>query len=292
VLLLALALALVAGCAAPSGATAKATPTATSAPPTPTATPTPTCANVLPGSTPINLAAHGFVYPITYPASTVSSTITTTASGTGLFTVYQFSACTPSATIGGVQSFYNTQLPALPHGWIGVTTFPADGGLMTACAAPCFWDPKGGDLYYIAFDQFSDHGNGVVTYRGRWAVFAIAAVPTCIANFTSGPPAQTGVFFIGGGTSGFPLPPFSDTAPDDAAGGFKGMDVCSPGNGATVTAFLNTEVPAAGWTKVNNNDPHCTNPSNCWTKGGQFWSWNPPIGDATDWVVSYRQPLP
>jgi hypothetical protein len=285
-----LVLLLVAGCSGPTGqTTAQASPTATAVPPT--ATPTPTCANLLPGSTAINLGAHGFVYPIAYPANTVSSAITMTASGTGLFTVYQFTACTPSTTVGGVQSFYNTQLPALPHGWIGVPTFPADGGLMTACSAPCFWDPKGGDLYYIVFDQFTDHGNGVVTYRGRWAVFAIAAVPTCIANFTSGPPAQTGVFFIGGGTSGFPLPPFSSTAPDDAAGGLRGMDVCSPGNGASVTTFLNIEVPAAGWTKVNNNDPHCTDTSNCWTKGGQFWSWSPPIADATDWIASFRQIL-
>jgi len=256
----------------------------------PTATPVPTCATALPGSTPINLQAHGFVYPIEYPASTVSGPITTTASGPGLFTVYQFMACTPGTTIGDVQSYYNTHLPALPHGWIGSTIFPADGGLMTPCSAPCMWDPKGGDFYYLVFDQFTNVGGGVVTYRGRWADFDISKQPTCNSNFTGGAPAQRNVYFIGGGTSGFPLPPASATVPDDAAGGLRGYDVCSSGTAASVSAFLTKEVPAAGWTKVQNNDPHCTNPANCWTRGGQFWSWGT-ITDPTDWIVSYRMPL-
>jgi len=270
------------------GGTLAPSATATS---TATATPAPSCAAALPGAAPIDLASHGFVYPMTYPANTVAGSIATTASGTGLFTVYQFSACTQGTSLTGVTSFYVAQLPALPHGWIGAQTFPDDGGLMTACGGACFWDPKGGPIYYLAFDQFTDRGGGVVTYRGRWAVFDDAALPSCNANFSSSA-AQRGVFFIGGGTSGFPLPPFSDTAPDDAAGGVKGLDVCSPGTAASVAQFLSKEVPAAGWTKVTTSDPHCTNPANCWTKGGQFWSWVPSIGDPADWVISYRQPFP
>lgn len=277
---------LLAACNASAGTTGGSTTSTATATTSPSATAVPTCAAALPGATPIDLAAHGFVYPITYPNGTVSGAITTTASGMGLFSVYQFTACTPGSSASAAARFYATQLPSLPHGWIGVPTFPADGGLMTPCSAPCFWDPKGGPLYYLVFDQFTDRGGGVVTYRGRWAVFDIAALPSCNANF-SAPEAQRGVFYIGGGTSGFPLPPFSDTVPDNASGGFQGEDICSPGTAASVTQFLTTEVPVAGWTKVTTSDPHCTNPANCWTKGGQFASWGT-IGDPTLWIVSSR----
>jgi len=91
--------ALLVGCSGSAGAGTGSTPTATTVP---SATPLPTCAAALPGSTPINLQAHGFVYPIVYPASTVGGTITTTASGPGLFTVYQFMACTPGTTSAAV----------------------------------------------------------------------------------------------------------------------------------------------------------------------------------------------
>jgi hypothetical protein len=257
--------------------------------PTATATAVPTCASALPGSSPIDLGAHDFVYPMAYPPNTVSAAISTTASGTGLFTVKQFTACTPATTISAVQSFYTTQLPALPHGWMGATFFPADGGLMTACGAPCFWNPKGGPIYYLVFDQFTDHGAGVVTYRGRWAAFDYSTVPTCSANFGPGNTgAQRDVFFVGSGATAFPVPPLSSIAPDDAAGGIRGYDVCSPGTAASVTAFLAKELPAGGWTKVTTSNAHCTNPSNCWTKGGQFWSWGA-ISDPTLWTISYRQ---
>lgn len=276
---------LVAGCGATTGA-GGATPTATA-----TATPVPTCTSAVPGASAIDLASHGFLYPITYPDKTLSSAISTTASGPGLFTVNQFTACTPGMAVDAVQSFYTSQLPALQHGWYTATTFPADGGLMTACSAPCFWNPKGGNIYYLVFDQFTDHGAGIVTYRGRWAVFDISTLPSCNSNFSpTNTAAQRQVFFVGSGDTAFPVPPLSSITPDDASGGLRGYDICSPGTAASVTAFLNKEVPADGWTKVTASDAHCTIASNCWTKGGQFWSWGT-ISDPKLWMISYRQPL-
>ncbi|HEX9069387.1 MAG TPA: hypothetical protein VF807_11520 [Ktedonobacterales bacterium] len=271
---------LAAGCGVTTGTTG----------PTATATVMPSCASALPGSSAIDLQAHGFVYPIVYPAGTVSAAISTTASGPGRFTVFQFIACTPATTVSAAQSFYIAQLPALPHGWMTAALFPADGGLMTACTAPCFWNPKGGSsVYYLVFDQFTDRGAGVVTYRGRWAVFDMATLPTCGANFTfSNPAAQQQVFFVGSGATAFPVPPFSSITPDDASGGVRGYDICSPGTAASVMAFLNAEVPADGWTKVTTSNARCINQANCWTKGGQFWSWGA-ISDPTLWLISYRQ---
>lgn len=255
----------------------------------PTATATSTCTTVLPGSAAIDLASHGFVYPITYPANTVSSTINSTASGAGLFTVNQFTACTPGTSVSAVKSFYNSQLPALQHGWSAATTFPADGGLMIACNAPCFSNAKGGNVYYLVFDQFADHGSGVVTYLGRWAVFDISTLPDCGSNFGPGNTgAKQQVYFVGSGDTAFPVPPLSSLAADDAAGGVRGYDVCSPGTAASVSAFLAKEVPADGWTKVTTSNAHCIVASNCWTKNGQVWSWNA-VGDPKLWTISFRQ---
>ncbi len=274
---------LVAGCGARTGS---GTPT-----PTNTSTPTPTCTSVLPGATAIDLASHGFIYPITYPTSTVSAPISVTASGPGLFTVSQFVACTPGTSASAVQSFYTAQLPTLQHGWYRATTFPADGGLMTACNSPCFWNPKAGDIYYLVFDQFTEHGAGIVTYRGRWAAFDYSTRPTCNANFSaSNPGAQRDVYFVGSGNTAFPVPPFSSIAQDNASGGLRGYDICSPGSATSVNAFLAKEVPAAGWTKVTTNDSHCTVAANCWTKAGQYWSWNV-VSDPTLWMISYRQSI-
>jgi hypothetical protein len=241
------------------------------------------------GSSPIDLSAHGLAYPITYPADTVGSALSVTASGPGLFTVNEFTACTPGTTVGAVQSFYNSQLPALQHGWMTTTEFPADGGLVTACSAPCFWDPKGINIDYLVFDQFTDHGAGVVTYRGRWADFDVSTLPSCSANFGPGNTgAQREIYFVGSGDTAFPIPPLSSIAPDDASGGVRGYDICSPGTAASVAAFLAKEVPADGWTKVTTSNPHCLNPANCWTKAGQFWSWGA-VGDPKLWTISYRQ---
>jgi hypothetical protein len=160
---------------------------------------------------------------------------------------------------------------------------------MTACSAPCFWNAKGGNYYSLVFDQFIDHGSGVVTYRGRWAVFDISTLPDCGSNFGAGNTgAQRDVFFVGTGATAFPVPPLSSIAADDAAGGVRGFDVCSPGTAASVNAFLAKEAPADGWTKVTTSNAHCIVTSNCWTKNGQVWSWN----SATDpklWMISFRQ---
>ncbi|MBF6592735.1 MAG: hypothetical protein IVW57_19665, partial [Ktedonobacterales bacterium] len=129
------ALLILAGCGAGSAQGGSATPTPSPTPsPTPTATPLPTCATVLPAGGTINLSAAGFAYLYSFPGSTTGTPPTLTASGIGLFTVHQFTACSPATSISGVQTYLNTQLPALPHGWITSSIFPSDGGLMGACS--------------------------------------------------------------------------------------------------------------------------------------------------------------
>jgi hypothetical protein len=160
---------------------------------------------------------------------------------------------------------------------------------MTACGAPCFSNAKGGDVYFLIFDQFADHGSGVVTYRGRWAAFDSSTLPNCGANFGPGNTgARQRVYFVGSGDTAFPVPPLSSIAADDAAGGVQGFDVCSPGTAASVAAFLAKEAPADGWTKVTTSNAHCIITSNCWTKNGQVWSWDA-VSDPQLWTISFRR---
>ena len=254
----------------------------------PTLTAQPTCASVLPGATTIDLQPEGFLYPIVFPSRTVGSAPQQVMSGSGLFTVYSFTACTADATIASAQSFYATELGALQHGWLDAQTFPADGGLMVNCGeARCWFNPKGGPLYYLIFDQYADKGAGVITYRARWAVSP--GFPTCGPNYSASGSARD-VYFLPGYTPALPLPPLSATTPDNAAGGLRGFDVCSPGTAQSVSAFMAKELPATGWTKVASNAA-CFYSAQCWQNGSAFVSWNV-AGDPLNWMIAWRAPLP
>lgn len=267
-----------------------ATPTATATPTTqPSATVAPTtCASVLPGSASINLGSYGFIYPIVFPPSTVGTAPQQTASGAGLFTVYSLSVCTPNTTVASVTSFFSSHLGALEHGWLDAQMFPADGGLMASCGeSACWFNPKGGPLYYLIFDQYTDKGNGIVTYRARWAVSP--EFSTCGTNYNS-QTAVRDVYFLPDYTPPLPLPPLSATVQDNASGGLRGYDICSPGTVQSVTAFMTKELPATGWTKIA-AVPACFYASECWQNGSTVISWDAG-SDPLNWHIAWRAALP
>ena len=267
------------------GAPGTTTPTAAATAPASPAN----CAAALPGSGPINLQQSGFVYPIAFPTSTVGTTVQQVISGTGLFTVSTFNACSPSTSVSAVQAFYAAQLPALQHGWSATPNFPADGGLMTSCGQACWSDAKGGPFYYLIFDHYKDQGNGIITYRARYAI--APAPPNCGSNFYGSPEAQDFIFFLPGSSPVFPLPPMSSTVVDDASGGIRGYDVCSPGAPTSIIAFMTKELPTTGWTRISGSDSHCVYSDECWKNGSEIISWSATGFSATDWHVAWRVPL-
>jgi hypothetical protein len=287
VILISLAFLLVSACGASGTGGTEPTPTATAARPTATPQNT-TCAPALPGAEPINLQPQGFLYPIVFPDGTVGTIPQRLISGPGLFAVYSFTVCSAETTPAGVKSFFSSHLGALPHGWLDAQTFPSDGGLMAACGAEqCWFNPKGGPLYYLLFDQYADKGNGVVIYRARWAVSP--DFPVCGPNFSASGSARD-VYFLPGYTPPLPLPPLSSTVPDDASGGLRGYDVCSPGTTQSVTAFMLKELPATGWSKITAN-PACFYSSQCWKNGSAVISWN--VGsDPLNWTLAWRAVQP
>jgi hypothetical protein len=262
-------------------------PTATAQPQL-TATVTPTCASVLPGATAINLHDQGFIYPIVFPSGSVGTPPQQASSGTGLFAVYHFTVCTPNTTPDGVTAFFSSQLGTLAHGWLDAQTFPADGGLMASCGGTrCWFNPKGGPLYYLVFDQYADKGNGVITYRARWAVSP--DFPACGSNFSISAAARD-VYFLPGYTPPVPLPPLSATVPDDAMGGVRGYDICSPGTAQSVNAFMLKELPATGWKKIA-AIPACIYAAQCWQNRSAVISWNTD-GGPLNWIIAWRAAQP
>lgn len=254
----------------------------------PTATEQPSCASVLPGAAAINLQQQGFLYPIVFPPSTVGTAPQQTSSGPGLFAVYSFTLCTPNTTTDAVASFFSSHLGALEHGWLDAQTFPADGGLMESCAGTrCWFNPKGGPLYYLIFDQYADKGNGVITYRARWAVSP--DFPKCGSNYGIAA-AVRDVYFLPGYTPQLPLPPLSSTVPDNASGGLRGYDICSPGTTQSVSAFMTRELPATGWSKIAAN-PACFYAAQCWQNGSAVLSWDAG-SDPVNWHIAWRAAQP
>lgn len=261
---------------------------ATNTPAAPTATPTPSCATLLPGAH-AAAAIAGFE-AVSFPAGTVVTGPTTSGAGAGQFTVTTYQACFTGMTnqvIGAFHDHNSIAATLLGSGWGVSTTFPYDAQLQTNCAGNCYDGAPSDPIQparYAGFDQVTDHGNSLITFRARLA--APPALPTCNSNFNTAalPGYQLTAF-------GMPLPPLSRAAGDDAAGGVRGEDICSPGTVASITAFLTTELPATGWATVPGSTTGCIFSANCWKKGTQVISYQ--VGtDPTNWVVAYRAPFP
>jgi len=252
--------------------------------PTPTATPQPaTCAQVqgFAAATPINIPNTQF------PDNTVATTPTKTAGGgAGQFTITEFDGCAPNNTPDLIVNSGKGPKPLaalLPfYGWDPSSpSFPTDGQLLTACPANQCFDYSSQHTRYLSVSNATQLANKLVTFHVRLA--APPPAPSCGPNFTGSPlhGYQTT------GQNGMPLPPLTLAAPDDASGGLRGLDLCSAGTVASITAFLNSALPATGW--AHGADSRCFFTAQCWTKGGNAISWS--VTSATDWMTAYRQPI-
>ena len=108
----------------------------------------------------------------------------------------------------------------------------------------------------------------------------VAAAPVCGSNFNgSGSQAYQGTLATAYGT--VPLPPLSRTVPNDASGGVRGFDICSAGTSASITAFMQQNLPAYGWTLVSSSGGIQT-----WKSGTGTINWSVP--DPLEWNINWR----
>lgn len=250
---------------------------------TPTATPQPkTCAEV-PG---FAAAAKINIPNAQFPDNSVGTTPTKTAGGgPGQFTITEFDGCAPNNTPDLVVNTGKGPKPLaalLPfYGWDPKSPFPADGQIFSPCAANQCFDFSSEHSRFLSVTNATQLANNLVTFHVRLA--APPPAPVCGSNFTNSPIPGYQLT----GQNGIPLPPLTRVAPDNASGGLRGQDQCSAGTVASITAFLNNALPAAGWTK--GADTRCIYAAQCWTKAGNAISWN--VTDPTNWMTAYRQPI-
>jgi hypothetical protein len=110
-----------------------------------------------------------------------------------------------------------------------------------------------------------------------------AAAPACGSNFNgSGIPAASqsyqSILTTTFGT--VPLPPESRTVPDDATGA-TGYAICSAGTAASITAFMEQNLPVYGWTLVSNSGG-----TESWQNSIGTINWSVP--DPLQWNLYWR----
>ena len=216
-------------------------------PPRPPRRPTPPSPRPAPRY-PASLEPHQSTSPTpSSPTNTVVTAPTSTGGGPGQFTVKEYYGCAPNTDVSltvqtgkGPEPFMHLQEF---YGWAPSATFPNDGEVQTACAANSCLDFGQEHSRFLSVTNATALPNSLVTFRLR--VTTAPAAPSCDSNFTNSPLKGYQL------TAAFnaPLPPLTLGAPDDASGGLRGEDLCGPGTVASITAFMNKALPAAGWTK-------------------------------------------
>jgi hypothetical protein len=126
----------------------------------------------------------------------------------------------------------------------------------------------------------------LIAPTGQCTPVAVPA-PACGTNFNgSGLPAASpsyqSILTTAFGT--VPLPPLSRTVENDAMGGLRGYDICSAGTAATITAFLEQNLPAYGWTLVSSSGG-----TESWKNSTGTINWSVP--DPLEWNMYWRVPV-
>jgi hypothetical protein len=112
---------------------------------------------------------------------------------------------------------------------------------------------------------------------------APAAAPACGSNF-SGSQSQSYQDTLTTDFGTVPLPPLSRTVPNNASGGQRGYDICSAGTASSITAFMEQNLPAYGWTFVSSSGG-----VESWKNGNGTINWSVP--DPLEWNINWRVPL-
>jgi hypothetical protein len=132
-------------------------------------------------------------------------------------------------------------------------------------------------LFVVAFSHRPNSGGGPTGAPGASTATSVPDCPNFFAGYYTQIPdphyTSTNVY------ADIPLPPDSRIVPNDASGGVRGYDVCSPGTVESITSFMTEQLTNLGWTSGGDGT---------WTKSGYRLTLR--ITSATDWSVSWRDP--
>jgi hypothetical protein len=168
-----------------------------------------------------------------------------------------------AGTAASVTAFMQQNLPA--YGWTFVGNIGTSGGTES-------WQNSLGTINWSVPDPLD------------WQIYwygPVVTPPACGANF-NGDQSYQNTLTTAFGT--VPLPPISRTVSNDASGGVRGYDVCSAGTAATITAFMQQNLPAYGWTFVSTSGGIQT-----WKSSSGTINWS--VADPLEWNINWRVPL-
>jgi hypothetical protein len=111
----------------------------------------------------------------------------------------------------------------------------------------------------------------------------VPVAPNCGTNFSSSI-SQSYVSTLTTDYGTVPLPPLSRTVPNDAAGGVKGYNICSAGTVSTITAFMEQNLLADGWTLVSSSGG-----IQSWKTSAGTINWS--VVDPLQWNINWRVPV-
>ena len=223
--------------------------------------------------------AHATFKVTSVTMSVTPASIAGTTCGSNMTVTYQALFHVPSKTNGGAVQFDYTvnngrgevlaSLTFAPGETSKVYTFTWSGALPADHTYPA-----PGGVQVTSPNQLT---SALVGPTGQCTV---PVAPTCGSNFSS-PISQSYQSTLTTDFGTVPLPPMSRTVPNDAAGGVRGYDICSAGTASTITAFMEQNLPAYGWTLVSN-----TGGMESWknSKGTINWS----VANPLEWNMNWR----
>jgi hypothetical protein len=216
--------------------------------------------------------------------------LTTAFGGTGQFKVQKTQLCyhgTPDQVNGPFSGHTSSFAGLFGAGWGVSLTFPADGQTQTSCdpGANCFHSaappyPE----YYLSFANIQTPLADYVTYQ--LVLATPPPYPTCDATYY-GPSVPYSYTF-----QGFNMPPLTKESDFAAGGGHPGgytYGLCSAGTPATILAFMQAAVTAAGLapTGVTPTTFHA-----CQSAGGGFYRrWDFTVGSGNEWTINRSSPI-
>jgi hypothetical protein len=254
--------------------------------PTPTATPTPSCATLLPGASAASAPA-GFV-GLRFPTGAVMTSPHASYGGTGQFTVQETDVCyagTLDEVNGPFLGHSSVFAYLLGSGWGTSTTFPLNGQTQTPCStgARCFRSGASPYVeYYLSFENLQSPITGYVTYHLRMAT--PPPYPTCNPTYY-GPSVPYSYTF-----GSWALPPLSKVSSFALGGGHMGgydYGVCSAGTPASILAFMEASVTAAGETPHNvTATGFCVS----YMQSGFYGEDSVSVGSGNEWAIDHTVP--
>jgi hypothetical protein len=214
--------------------------------------------------------------------------LTSSYGGTGQFTVQQTGACYTGTAdeVNGPFSGHSSVFAYLfGSGWGVSTTFPSDGQTQQPCAAgaSCFRSGAAAE-YYLSFENLTSPVTGFETYHLRLATPPLA--PTCNPTYYGSSVSYMYTF------QGYAVPPLTKESDFAAGGGHMGgytYGLCSAGTPASILAFMQGAVTAAGSTPMSVN---ATTFHICVSAGsGYYRTYTFAVGSGNEWTIDRSSPV-